>query len=34
MYLPVENFSKFFGSADMDRMLVENFRFEKEFIKQ
>jgi len=34
MHLNIENFNKFFGIKDIDRMLNENYRFDKLNVKQ
>jgi hypothetical protein len=34
MHLNIENFNKFFGVKEIDRMLNENYRFDKENVRQ
>lgn len=34
MYLQIENFNKFFGIKEIDRMMNENYRFDKELVRQ
>jgi hypothetical protein len=34
IYLPFESFGKFFGVKEIERMLNENYRFDKEQVRQ